>query len=303
MVHLIRNAKRSFYRKSIQSNLDNPKNLWKIIRNIAPFKCSNLPSHLTVDSVTYTDSFDISNIFNKHFVNIASSVNRNTSSPVDHSLDYLVDFISSKFSENSSFTIPPLSDDFVLDKLQHLSSNKASGLDGLNSHFLKIAASSISPSLTKILNLSIATGIFPNLWKIAKVTPLFKDGSLFECSNYRPISVLSIISKIIERHVHDSFYSYLTQHDLLSDCQFGFRKFRSCELAVTELSDKLLTNIDKGLLNGALLIDLKKAFDLVDHSMLLKKLGIYGSSPSSMQWFQSYLSDRWSAHCLQGYLV
>ena len=124
------------------------------------------------------------------------------------------------------------------------------------------------------------------------VSPLFKEGSLFDRSNYRPISVLAILSKILERHVHISFYNFLTENDLLSDSQFGFRKSRSCELAVTDLIDRLLNNMDNRVLNGLLLVDLKKAFDLVNHSILLSKLQMYGFSPSTVQWFPSYLSDR-----------
>ena len=94
------------------------------------------------------------------------------------------------------------------------------------------------------------------------------------------------------RHVHVSFYTFLTESDLLSDSQFGFRKSRSCELAVTDLIDRLLNNMDNRVLNGLLLVDLKKAFDLVNHSILLLKLQIYGCSSSTVQWFTSYLSDR-----------
>ena len=93
----------------------------------------------------------------------------------------------------------------------------------------------ISNSLTTVFNLSISSGVFPDAWKVAKVTPLFKEGSLLDRSNFRPISVLVIVSKILERHVHSNFYDFLTCHDLLTDFQFGFRWFRSCELAVVNL--------------------------------------------------------------------
>ena len=126
-----------------------------------------------------------------------------------------------------SYCIPPISENFVRTGLQQLSTNKATGLDDLSSYFLKIAASSISPSLTAIFNLSISSGVFPNLWKTANVSPLHKDGSLFDRSNYRPISVLAVVSKILERHVHQTFYYFLSQHDLLLDSQFGFRSSRS----------------------------------------------------------------------------
>jgi hypothetical protein len=103
---------------------------------------------------------------------------------------------------------------------------------------------------------------------MAKVSPLFKSGSLFDRSNFRPISVLAVISKILERHVHNYFYHFLTEYNLLVENQFGFRTSHSCELAVTHLTDKILTNIDNKKLNGLLLVDFKKAFDLVENVKL-----------------------------------
>ena len=217
-------------------------------------------------------------------------------------LAYLKDFVRSKLPLGVSFTIPPITSVFVLNSLRHLPTGKAVGLDGLSGYFLKLSAPSIASSLTTIFNLSLSLGSFPGLWKKAKVSPIFKDGSLFDRSNYRPISVLAILSKILERHVHISFYNFLTENDLLSDSQFGFRKSRSCELAVTDLIDRLLNNMDNGVLNGLLLVDLRKAFDLVNHSILLSKLQIYGCSSSTVQWFASYLSDRFQCTNFKGTL-
>ena len=104
-----------------------------------------------------------------------------------------------------SYCIPPVSENFVRTGLQQLSTNKATGLDDLGSYFLKIAASSISPSSTAIFNLSISCGVFPDLWKTAKVSPLHKDGSLFDRSNYCTISVLAVVSKILERQRAPNF--------------------------------------------------------------------------------------------------
>ena len=214
-----------------------------------------------VDGIIYDSHIDIANLFIAHFVNIACSVVLNKDTSTTPNWDYLKVFVRSKLPLEASFTIPPITTDFVLDCLRHLPSG----------YFLKLSAPSIASSLKTVFNLSLSSGSFPDLWKKAKVSPLFKEGSLFDRSNYRPISVLAILSKILERHVHISFYNFLTENDLLSDSQFGFRKSRSCELAVTDLIDRLLNNMDNRVLNGLLLVDLKKAFD---------------------QWFTSYLSDR-----------
>ena len=255
-----------------------------------------------VDRIIYDSHIDIANLFNAHFANIASSVVLNKNASTTPNLGYLKDFVRPKLPLGVSFTIPPITSVFVLNSLRHLPTGKAVGLEGFSGYFLKLSAPSIASSLTTIFNLSLSLGSFPGLWKKAKVSPIFKDGSLFDRSNYRPISVLAILSKILERHVHISFYNFLTENDLLSDSQFGFRKSRSCELAVTDLIDRLLNNMDIGVLNGLLLVDLRKAFDLVNHSILLSKLQIYGCSSSTVQWFASYLSDRFQCTNFKGTL-
>ena len=121
---------------------------------------------------------------------------------------------------------------------------------------------------------------------------MFKEGSLLDRSNFRLISILAIVSKILKSHVHSNLYDFLTCHDLFTDSQFGLRCFRSCELALVNLTDTLLANIDQGLLSGLLLIDLKEAFDLVDHTTLFSKLKLYGCPESSLKWFWSYLTNR-----------
>ena len=186
----------------------------EIIRNLAPSQCSNLPSNLLVDGTIYDSHTDIANLFNAHFVNIASSVVLNKNESTTPNWDYLKGLVRSKLPLGASFTILPITSVFVLDSLGHLPAGKAVDLDGLGRHFLKLLAPSIASSLKTIFNLSLSLGYFPDLWKKAKVSPLFKDGSLFDRSNYRPVSVLATLSKILDRHVHNSFYNFRTENDL-----------------------------------------------------------------------------------------
>ena len=175
---------------------------------MAPSQCSNLPSHLLVDGIIYDSRIDIANLFNAHFVNTASSVVLNKNTSTTPNWGYLKDVIRSKLPLGVSFTIPPITSDSFLDSLCHLYTGKAVGLFGLGECFLKLSASSIAYFLTTIFNLSLSSSSFPDLWKKAKASPLFKDGSLFDHSNYGPISALAILSKILERHVHISFYNF-----------------------------------------------------------------------------------------------
>ena len=167
-----------------------------------------------VDGTIYDSHIDIANLFNAHFVNIASSVVLKKNESTTPNWDYLKDLVRSKLPLGASFTILPITSVFVLDSLRHLPAGKAVDLDGLGRHFLKLLAPSIASSLKTIFNLSLSLGYFPDLWKKAKVSLLFKDSSLFDRSNYRPISVLATLSKILDRHVHNSFYNFRTENDL-----------------------------------------------------------------------------------------
>ena len=125
------------------------------------------------------------------------------------------------------------------------------------------------------------------------MTALFKKGDKTDKDNYRPISILPTVSKVIERAVHSQVYGYLDSNNLLAVSQFCFRRARSTALAVTQFTNEVLSNMDKGLENGVVFIDLKKAFDTVDHVILLGKLKSLGLSNNNLEWFHSYLSSRY----------
>ena len=141
---------------------------------------------------------------------------------------------------------------------------------------LKDSAHVISSSLTKIVNMSLEQGIVPDDFKDAKVIPVFKKGKSKDLDNYRPISVLPIISKILERAVQEQLYMYLTTHQLLNPYQCGFRRFHSTETAAISLTDTIRGNIDQKLITGAVFVDLRKAFDTIDHHLLLAKVNSCG---------------------------
>ena len=141
---------------------------------------------------------------------------------------------------------------------------------------LKSAATIIAPSIAEFINYSFSKSVFPQRWKTAKVLPLFKGGDLENVNNYRPISVLPVLFKVIERHVHDILYSCLSDNTLIYPKQYGFRKRHGTETALTEIIDELLFNLDNDRVSGMILIDYCKAFDMVDHSILLQKLQVYG---------------------------
>ena len=158
-------------------------------------------------------------------------------------------------------------------------------------------------SFTYICNLSLSAAYFPAAWKTARVKPIFKPGNKLQVSNYRPIAILSVASKFTERAVHKHFLDYLISRQILCPDQFGFRPKHSCETALLCMVDEWAKSVDNGKINGVALVDLRRAFDLVDHDVLLQLLSECGCSEQggmretppcserSLHWFTSYLSD------------
>ena len=147
-------------------------------------------------------------------------------------------------------------------------------------------------SLCHIINMSFSKGIFPEKQKIVKVIPLHKGGSTQDFNNFRPTSLLSIFDKIIEKIIHKKIYNFLDLHNILFENQFCFRKNNSTSYALMEITEKIRESIVSGKFGYGIFIDLRKAFDTVNHDILLKKLGHYGDSGVLLEWFRSYLTDR-----------
>ena len=137
---------------------------------------------------------------------------------------------------------------------------------------LKLAARILAPSLTFIFNQSLCSGIVLLDWKLARVTPVFKKGKRKHDNNYRPISIIPTVAKVFERIIYDQFYKYLNDNDLLGNCQSGFRSLYSTPTALLEATNSWSVNIGNGFINGVIFIDLKKAFDTINHKILFKQV-------------------------------
>ena len=180
----------------------------------------------------------------------------------------------------------------IRDAFSKVKTAKSFGTDNISSYFMKLALPYIENSLAFLFNTSIETSQFPDSWKVARITPIFKDGCKTEKSNYRPISVLLVISKLFEKLVFNQLYLYMKENGLFTSDQSGFLRLHSTLTCLLKMSDDWYNGLDLGKLVGLVFIDLKKAFDTVDHEILCKKLQLYGAQQRELSWFRSYLSNR-----------
>ena len=288
-VQMVENAKESLYKRKLEEAATS-KDAWKYLKEIIPSKSSVDPCMIKENDVDITDPKDIAEAFNKHFVEIAEKYIPPSNKTFNS--EKLKQYVDDLVDATSRFSIPEMSQNFVERELARMQPNKSTGLDGIGARLLRIASHIVAAPLQHIYNLSIRTGVFPSRWKEARVTPIFKSGDIQDKGNYRPISILPILSKIIERHVHKHLYNFLMEYKLLHSGQSGFRHSHSCETALLKIIDTWIDAMNRGDLNGVIFIDLRKAFDLVNHDLLLQKLQLYHCNDRSLAWFKSYLSDR-----------
>lgn len=285
VTYLIRSAKKAYFNGMVGENKDTVS-IWRAINLFCRGdKTTSVSPQLSPDC------------FNQHFLSIAKNLVQGQTTKTKYKRSAtLQQFCKSKLNSVSNslkiFTIPDLSVAEVGKLIQGVSNKKSSGLDGITSHILKLSLPYIVESLTYIYNICISKGIFPQDLKHAKIIPIPKSKDLTDLNNFRPISILSVISKPLERHIHIHLLKFLEEHDLIYHHQSGFRPKHSCQSALTRLTDTWLSAINENKMTGVVFLDLKKAFDLVDHNILLDKLGLYNLDCNVLCFFESYLQDR-----------
>ena len=287
---MIKRAKQNYNKSLLEKNKDNPDKFWNIIKSIFPIKGTK----------TTEATFLINNEETKNGSVIAAGFSKYYATAVNTLKNVAFKFMNLTWKypkrcrkrTQSTFRLKTVTSLDVNKKLCSLKRKKSAGLDNIPPSFLNDTARVISDPLTYIINLSITTSTYPEDWKLAKLITCYKSGNTKLVENYRPISVIQAVSKVIEKIVHEQFYEYLETNNLLSSSQFGFRKHRSTEAAATVFFDKVKRGVDKNKMVGAIFIDLCKAFDTIGHGELLYKLQLYGVSGNEFEWFQDYLFGR-----------
>ena len=284
--HTIKASKKEYYHSYFENNFGKAKATWNGINSVLSRKKDiTHPSKLVIDENEITDPREVCNTFNKYFADIGSKL----ASKIDPPRVSFHDFIQPC---HSNFELKSLNVEEVCKLVKDLPAGKADGLDGIPARLLKMSILFTASSLTHVFNQVIFTGIIPKDWKSARVTPIFKADSKVDPANYRPISVLSVIAKLFEKSIFNQAYKFLEDNNILSKFQSGFRPLHSTVTALIDSTDNWYVNIDKGLTNAILFIDLKKAFDTIDHEILLSKLELYGFRGAGLRLFKNYLTDR-----------
>jgi len=292
---LTKMKKCTYVKDQLKENIAKPSKLWKVLKSIG------LPSHASntakvclknKDNALLFEPKETSNVFKDFYENLAQSlVDKLPPAPKRFNLDTTKTFYE-RLNISSTFNLHEVDQAFVLKMLEQTNANKAPGVDKLPGIFIKDGASLLAAPITQLINLSISSSTFPDPFKIAKLVALYKKGCKTDPKNYRPVSLLPLLSKIFEKVVHLQTEKFLSENNILYKNQSGFRPLHSTESCLTHLSDRILEACDKGCHTGMILIDLQKAFDTLDHSILLDKLGLLNFSSDTINWFKSYLSNR-----------
>ena len=278
--------KRHQYIEKVQDSLaKSPKLFWSYHKHI--LRNRNSPPANTYNNSTATTPHKKAELFNAFFASV---------------------FLPKSSSKDVNLNMTPKTEEIISDiqisqneveqSLNHLDTTKAYGQDGIPPRLLKEFSREISTSLCSLFNMSLTTGRLPMEWKYANVIPIHKKDCVEPVTNYRPISLLPIISKVLERCVFNNIYPFVSV--LINNVQHGFLRNRSCITQLVGILHDIGKNLDRNKQTDVLYLDFSKAFDSVDHDILLHKLQMHGINGTLLRWFENYLNDRWQRVVIDG---
>jgi hypothetical protein len=285
---IIRAAKKLYLQQKLEQNASNPKKTWETLNEIlGKTRGSDSVTRIRINGAPEDNVTKIADHFNTFFTSIGQEISDSVppvSKPAEEYINY-------------GRLIPDLelgntTPEHVLKIIKQFKPKNSCDIQGVSTKMVKFVGAELAGPLSHIFNISLSCGVFPTKLKQCRVIPIFKSGDQLECDNYRPISLLSSISKILEKIVAEKLVHHLTSHDLLYCHQYGFLPNRSTEHNLIQLTNYITTALNEGMYCMAVFLDLKKAFDVCSHDILLKKLRRMGIRGKTHEWFVNYLAGR-----------
>jgi len=288
---LVRKSRTSYYHDNLLTNKKKPKQTWDVIKEALNTynDNDNIPDITTNNGILH-DNVDKANAFNNFFTNIGREINGSVQNTVKSYSDYIN-------TDNDNDNVPLLLMDdigpiYVIDIIKALPNKSSKDLNGVSLKLIKFVKYEVSVPLSHIFNISINTGIFPMALKCTRTVPVYKSGSRNLCDNYRPISLVPTLSKILEKIVATKLSNHLDINKLVYKHQYGFQRNKQTEHTLTHLLSFVSNAINKNEYCIGIFLDVKKAFDCVPHKILFAKLERLGIRGNVLDWFKSYLSNR-----------
>ena len=285
----IREAKKSYYYNEFNKYKRDIKKTCDTIKSLLnkPKQASVAPNKLKVNSQTISNEKEIASKFNNYFTDIGKNLADKIDTSNKHKFDHYLHSPSI-----SKFHLKQTNPKEIISVINNLPMKTSAGHDKISCIILKEIKDIIAQPLSLLVNQAFNTGVFPSKLKLAKVIPLFKKGDKTSIENYRPISLLPCMSKVLEKIINIQLYDYFQSNNLLYKSQYGFRIHHSTEFASLELVDTIQQQLDLKLDPFAVFLDMSKAFDTLDHEILMQKFSFYGVQNTSLNLFKSYLSER-----------
>ena len=300
---LIRQKKKHYYQIYFHNNSQNAKQMWAGVNEIIKTKTSHqftpncIEQNVNGTKTTLTNPKEMANAFNNHYVNVANKILKRRKFPGNKHFTH--------YMENTNahtFMTTPTTPNEIEDLIKVSDSSKSTGPNSIPNKIIKSISKTISIPISILCNQSFSSGVYPNILKISKVIPIYKKDSKLEVENYRPISLLSNINKILEKLMFKRLYSFFELYNCIYELQFGFREKHSTNHALLSMTQQIREAMDNGDIAIGVFVDFQKAFDTVNHDILIRKLEHYGVRGTPNHWFKSYLTGRTQYVSLSGSL-
>ena len=295
LTKLLRKKERDYYDTLLDKYKSNLKKSWNVIKSVINrHKTKNaMEMSIRVNDSVIKDGKLIADNFNRFFVNVGPNLSR----LIPNSSANPADCIS---NNTNTIFINETNETEILNIIRNMKEGSV-GPDGISTKILKQTVTLIVKPLVHTLNLSLCQGYFPTALKTARVIPIYKSGDPMEMKNYRPVSVLNVLSKVFEKVMYNRLFDFFDTNNSLYKMQFGFRRLHNANIALSYLLDKIISSLDRGDFVIGTFIDLSKAFDTVNHTILQAKLYKYGVRGCALDWVKSYLEKRSQYVCCNSY--